>query len=142
MQLKFITRIGVSLSLLIPGVVSADPNTPMAPAHKYFVGMFAGIFESETVAISAARLPPGTKLVAEFPAEPGQSKIVALQMPRGTTDAAGDLAVLIIEPVKGGAVKLWLSGTDLAREDRRKADADVINYGGAGEGGYRVFERK
>lgn len=63
-------------------------------------------------------------------------------MPHGTTDAENDLAVLIIEPVAGGTVKLWLSGTDMVREQREKAEADVLNYGGIGGGGYRVFERK
>lgn len=103
--------------------------------------MFSGAFPSIAGAISAARLPPETKAMGELPALPGSSKILAFQAPHGTTDAENDLLILIVEPVADGKVKLWLSGTELAREQREKAEEDVVNFGEVRGGEFKIFER-
>ena len=116
--------------------------TSLSPALKFFVAMHGGTHASEDDALSKVRFPKGTEFVTEFNALPGPSKVYVFRTPPGTTDALDGIQILILQPTQHGAVHLWQSGTDLARQKRDEAVSDVENFQEAGGGSFQVFERQ
>lgn len=138
MKSKKFTALSVSSA---PQVGPTEPTPLIAANHRFFVGMYSGAFPSIAGAISEARLPPGTEAMGELPARPGSSKILVFRTPPGTTDAEDDLLILIVEPIADGKVSLWLSGTDLAREQREEAEDDIVSFAEVRGGEFKIFER-
>lgn len=130
-----------SSALPVPQVGLTEPAPLFTAIDKYFVAMCSGEFPSMESAISEARLPPGTEAMGEWPALPGSSTILAFKTPPRTIDDKKNVAILIIEPRADGKVILWLSGTDLTREQREEAEDDAVNFSEISGGEYKIFER-